>query len=363
MEFALTEEQRLLQESVGRWVEDAVPRERLQALGDAGERADPSLLRGLAELGAFGVLVPEEHGGAGLGLLEAMLVQETLGRGAVPAPFTATAVLAPLALADAPSALAERWLPRIAAGEARIAAGLSELAGVRPGTGLVLDHDTVSGTTRFMLDATAGTEAFVLAVGGTDLVWVEADALASPPVPLATIDRTRAVVELTLERTPCTPLAEEGTAAPRLEQLLAAGRVLLAADAFGAATTMLGRAVAYSLERRQFDRVIGSFQSVKHLCAEMAAELEPCRSLLWYAAHVADADPDEFALMACHAKAHVGEVTQFVARTATEVHGGIGFTHELGLHWFFKRIGLDRELLGNPNRARQDAARLQGWAA
>jgi alkylation response protein AidB-like acyl-CoA dehydrogenase len=171
------------------------------------------------------------------------------------------------------------------------------------------------------------------------------------------------VVELTLERTPCTPLAEEGTAAPRLEQLLAAGRVLLAADAFGAATTMLERAVAYSLERRQFDRVIGSFQSVKHLCAEMAAELEPCRSLLWYAAHVADADPDEFALMACHAKAHVGEVTQFVARTATEVHGGIGFTHELGLHWFFKRIGLDRELLGNPDRARQDAARLQGWAA
>ncbi|MEE4360523.1 MAG: acyl-CoA dehydrogenase family protein [Pseudomonadales bacterium] len=362
MEFGLSEEQQLLSDSITRWVQSTVTRERLQQLGDEGETASAPLIEGLAELGAFGVLVPEAHGGSGLGLFEAVLVQEALGRGAVPVPWTATALLAPLALAEGPSTLAEQWLPRIASGEVRIGVGLSELAGARAGTGLHLEHEQASGTVRFVLDG-AGADAYLLAAGPDDLVWIDGDALSTPAIPLATIDRTRSLVELTLDRVPCTPLTEAGMGGARLAHLLAAGRVALAADAFGAGQTMLERAVAYAQERKQFDRVIGSFQAVKHLCAEMAAELEPCRALIWYAAHAADAYPQEFELMACHAKAHMGEVGQFVARTATEVHGGIGFTHEMGLHWFFKRIGLDRQLLGNPDRVRQDAARINGWAA
>ena len=136
--------------------------------------------------------------------------------------------------------------------------------------------------------------------------------------------------------------------------------VLCAADTLGAAQHMLDAAVAYSGQREQFGRVIGSFQAVKHLCADMAAALEPCRALVWYAAYALDALPDEAHLSACHAKAHVAEVGTMVAKTATEVHGGVGFTDLLGLHYWFKRIGLNRQLFGGPERARADAAAAQG---
>ena len=131
--------------------------------------------------------------------------------------------------------------------------------------------------------------------------------------------------------------------------------------ALGAASAMLDRAVAYSKERVQFGRPIGSFQAVKHLCAEMAAELEPCRAMLWFAAHACDALPEEASLNTCHVKAHLSEVGTRVARTSTEVHGGIGFTDELGLHLWFKRIGANRQLLGGPDQLRELAAQLQGW--
>ena len=142
-----------------------------------------------------------------------------------------------------------------------------------------------------------------------------------------------------------------------------AGRVMLAADTLGAAQNMLDQAVEYSKQREQFNRPIGSFQAVKHMCAEMAASLEPCRSLVWYAAHAADEIPAEAALYACHAKAHLAEVGTFVAKTATEVHGGMGFTDLLGLHYWFKRIGFNRQLLRAPELVRDEAARIQQLVA
>jgi alkylation response protein AidB-like acyl-CoA dehydrogenase len=120
-------------------------------------------------------------------------------------------------------------------------------------------------------------------------------------------------------------------------------------------------AVAYAKQREQFGRPIATFQAVKHLCAEMIAELEPARSLVWYAAHAFDHRPEEAALMALHAKAHLAEIGTSIVRTATEVHGGIGFTSEYDLHLWFKRVGLDRQLLGGPDVTRAEAASLQGW--
>jgi alkylation response protein AidB-like acyl-CoA dehydrogenase len=124
---------------------------------------------------------------------------------------------------------------------------------------------------------------------------------------------------------------------------------------------MIEQAVAYAQMREQFSRPIGSFQAVKHLCAEMAAELEPARSLVWYAAYALGEGLEDASAAAAHAKAHLGEVGRFVARTATEVHGGMGFTDRLGLHYWFKRLGLDRQLLGGPERVRALAASLQGF--
>jgi alkylation response protein AidB-like acyl-CoA dehydrogenase len=178
-------------------------------------------------------------------------------------------------------------------------------------------------------------------------------------VPLPTIDATRRFSEIRLTGAAAEPLA--GAAAlPRLRD---AALAILAADMLGASGAMLDKAVAYAKERRQFGRPIGGFQAVKHLCAEMAAELEPARALVWYAAYAADAVPAEASLAAAHAKAHLSEVSSFIARTATEVHGGIGFTDLLGLHHWFKRVGVDRQLFGGPEHARALAAKLQGLAA
>jgi len=365
MEFGLSEAQRLLAASVRRWAETALPQERIAAVADAGTTFDADIWRGLSDLGATGILVPERHGGSGLTLFDACLVQEELGRAVAPAPFLATAILAPLALIDAPEALAASWLPAIAAGERRIGVGLGGAVGGHPEAAITLEYERACGRALFVLDGDA--DAYILAaddVGGAGrgrqaLILVERDDAALEIQALVTVDRTRAVVELTLDGAKATVLTREPASTSRL---LAAGRTALAADTLGAGQTMIDRAVAYALERKQFDRVIGSFQAVKHLCAEMAAELEPCRSLVWYAAHSHHAFPQEFALMACHAKAHTGEVGRFVARTATEVHGGMGFTHEMGLHYWFKRIEADRQLLGGPERVREDAARLQGWS-
>ncbi|MCB1646262.1 MAG: acyl-CoA dehydrogenase, partial [Pseudomonadales bacterium] len=128
----------------------------------------------------------------------------------------------------------------------------------------------------------------------------------------------------------------------------------------GASQCALDQAVAYARERKQFNRVIGSFQAVKHMCAEMAAALEPCRSMVWYAGHAFDQVPEEATLMACHSKAHLAEVGKFVVRVATEVHGGMGFTDLVGLHYWFKRVGANRQLLGSPERVREQAAQVQG---
>jgi len=138
-----------------------------------------------------------------------------------------------------------------------------------------------------------------------------------------------------------------------------AGRIVTAADSLGASKAMLDKAVEYSKERKQFNRVIGSFQAVKHMCAEMASELEPCYSLVWHAAHSFDNNEKNRKLMACHAKSHVSDVSKMVSKKATEVHGGMGFTDLLGLHFWFKRIGVNRHILGSPEIVREEAAIAQ----
>ena len=180
---------------------------------------------------------------------------------------------------------------------------------------------------------------------------------------METIDATRRFGELVAEGvSPEAWIGGEGSRAGAVRRMVAAGRVVVAADVLGASECAIERSVAYAQQRVQFGRPIGSFQAVKHLCAEMVAELEPARSLVWYAGHAFDASPEEAPLLSAHAKAHLCEIGTFIVRTATEVHGGIGFTDAHDLHLWFKRVGVDRQLLGTPDAAREDAARLQGWA-
>ena len=332
--------------------------ERVRAVAEAGEARADDVWRGLADLGAHAVLIPEDYGGVGLGLLEAALIAEALGGAVAPVPYVASSVMAPVALTAAGSeSQKEEWLPRIAAGEAVFGIGVTEQIGRRETEGVRVQDDKLHGKAMFVLD---GVDADRLIVAAGDALYL-VEAAKADTTKLKTIDRTRTVAETVFDGAPADLLP--GSAANRepLLEAIDAGRIMLAADTLGAAQTMLDKAVAYAKERRQFNRVIGSFQAVKHMCAEMAAELEPCRSLVWYAAHAYHAIPEEGRLMACQAKAHLAEVGKFVARKATEVHGGMGITDLLGLHYWFKRIGFNRQLLGAPELVREEAARVQAW--
>lgn len=364
MEFGLSEDQMLLQEQVARFLEDASPLDtvrKIAADGDAGAAA--ALGEAWAEMGLAGIMVPEAHGGAGLGLLDAALAQEMLGRHVTPQGFMASAAVAVTGLMDAASESQQAdWLPALASGDMKIAVALTEAAAARDGAGVAAGPGGLTGRALFAMETEAATH-LLIADRERGLHLVEVDAPGLTMTPMRTIDRTRQVAELVLENVPGEALTGGPDAQTAVTRMIATARTLIAADSLGAAQMMLEKAVAYAGERQQFGRVIGSFQAVKHMCAEMAAKLEPCRSLVWYAAHTAEAEPDEFPLMAALAKSHMAEVGTFIARTATEVHGGMGFTDLMGLHYWFKRIGLNRQLLGGPEVTRADAARMQGFAA
>lgn len=357
MRFALSEDQVLLQDSLTKALEQLAPLERVRRFADEAEPSAADIWAGLTDLGLPGLLIPEEHGGLGLTLLEAALAAEALGRAVAPTPFLGSGVLAPLALMTAGSPEQKaRWLPKLAAGQVTAGVAIHEpVAGARDGAGVTAEDGRLSGRTLFAIGATGADLLIVADRTGRLHLAEQAEAIEAMP----TIDATRRVTEISFEDTPAEPLAAGGA----LERVRDAAWIMAAADTLGAGQAMLEKAVAYAKERRQFGRVIGSFQAVKHLCAEMAAELEPARALVWYAAYAFDRAPEEASLMAAHAKAHTSEIGRFVARTATEVHGGIGITDLLGLHYWFKRIGLNRQLLGGPERVREIAARLQGLAA
>jgi alkylation response protein AidB-like acyl-CoA dehydrogenase len=348
MEFGISAEQRLLTDSVVRFLRDQAPLARVRRAADDGQVAD--LIAGITELGLPALLIEDRHGGVGLTALDACLVAEVLGYHVAPVPYVANSVMAPsaLRLAGSPAQQAE-FLPKIAGGAMVFGAALAQHTGARAGTGIIARNGRLTGATRFVLDFAA--DAYIVADSDAGLHIVLADAPGLVRRSLETIDRTRPIGELVFTDTPADQLPRSAGA---LATILGLGRVVLGADTLGAAQYMLDQAVDYAKQRQQFGRPIGSFQAVKHMCAEMAANLEPTRAFMWYAGNSFAALPDEAPRLASHFKAHISEVGTFVAKTATEVHGGMGFTDLVGLHYWFKRIGFNRQLLGSPERLREE---------
>jgi len=360
MDFGLSDDQRLLEDTIRSFLADKVPITRVRELRHEDCPNDRVLWRELAELGATGILVPEGQGGSGLSLLDAVLVCQALGYAATPAPFLSTALMAPVALREVGTDAALAFLGPIASGEQVFGVAITETFSMREGAGVVASGGKLSGKALMALDA-CGADHVLLAIGKDTLAVVGAQAAGVEITRLATTDATRCTAEVVLDGVVPEALFEAVPEA--ISRMLDAGRVGLAADVLGACESMIEQAVAYAGERKQFDRVIGSFQAVKHMCAEMVAELEPARSLLWYAAHSFDALPEETPLLACHTLAHNSEIGREIASVSTQVHGGIGWTDEQNLHFWFKRIGVARHLLGGPELLRERAAQLQGLAA
>jgi alkylation response protein AidB-like acyl-CoA dehydrogenase len=359
MEFGLNEDQRLIEQTVRNYLGSAMPLEEIHRITDERSGFDATLWQGLMDLGVPGLLVPEAFGGAGLGMLEAEIVSEALGYAAATAPFTAACVMAPLAISLAGSTDQKvAWLPKIASGEMRTAVSCAALAGTTGAAELNLVDGKLSGHLTGLLDSGGATNLLIFLRDGRAVVC-SIDAVGLEITPQPSLDRTRPLANLSFDRVTVEVLE---TTIDTARRVLDAGRLMLAADTMGAGQRMIEKAVDYAGERVQFGRVIGSYQAVKHMCAEMTVALEPCRGLLWFAAHAQDQDDDERRVLACLAKAHLAEVGRDVARTATEVHGGMGFTDLMGLHFWFKRISFDRQVLGGPERCRQEAAEIQGWA-
>jgi alkylation response protein AidB-like acyl-CoA dehydrogenase len=359
VDFGLSDDQRLLEETVRAFLADRAPIARVRELREAPCPNDPDLWRGLAELGVAGILVPETEGGSGLGLLDAAIVAQALGHAATPTPFLASGVMAPLALGALDDDAARGWLAALASGERVFGVAVTERFAVREGAGVRVREGRLRGKALMALDA-CSADLVLVALEGGGLAVVRGDAPGLARTRLPTVDATRCTAELVLDGVLPEALREDAEAP--LARMLDAGRIALAADTLGACEAMLARAVEYAGQRRQFGRVIGSFQAVKHMCAEMVAEVEPARSLLWYAAHAFDARPEEAPRLACHVLAHVAEIAREIASVATQVHGGIGWTDEQNLHFWFKRIANARHLLGGPEMLRDRAARLQGIA-
>ncbi|MDB3994245.1 acyl-CoA/acyl-ACP dehydrogenase [Gammaproteobacteria bacterium] len=360
MYFGLSEEQKSLEENINRFLADNASLDTIKAVANGEEDKAQSVHQGILDLGLSGLVIPEEYGGLELNMLFATVVAAALGSGTAPVPYAGSYVMAPLAINLAGSDdQKNQWLPKIAGGECVIGVGLSEYVGAREDAGIEFSNGKLSGRCLFLIDG-KNADAYLLANKSGELFLVEASAPGIEVIELTTVDKTRTSIELILKNVDADLLSGSDNKSI-IEKVLDAGRIMLAADTVGAAQVMLDKSVAYSLERKQFGRLIGSFQAVKHMCAEMAAELEPCHSMIWHAAHCFDNVPEEARLMACQTKAHISEVGQQISKTATEVHGGMGFTDELGLHYWFKRIGLNRQLLGSPELIREEAGRLQGF--
>jgi alkylation response protein AidB-like acyl-CoA dehydrogenase len=327
MHFDLSDEQKMLRESVNDFLTERCSDAALMQYVDA-ERPVDTVWAGLCELGLPSALVPQEHGGLGLDMLTQAVIAEACGYHALPGPLLQHAVLTLAIVQGGDAAQRERWLPALARGELVGTVAFAEAPddGRWEPAQWTFAGDRLDGSKHHVVDASS---AHLLLVGlqGGGLGVVETRAAGVRVEPYGSVDRTRRLHTVHFAQTPC-ELLPQGNA----DRIRDAALVLHAADAFGAAQRCLDLAVRYAGERVQFGRPIGSFQALKHQLANAATLLEPSRALWWYAAHAQDAVPADASRIAALAKAHVTDVAVRVGRAAVEAHGGIGYTWQYPLH-------------------------------
>jgi alkylation response protein AidB-like acyl-CoA dehydrogenase len=332
---------------------------------ETADGTDPDVWRqASAQLGLPGIAVPEEYGGAGFSFAEQAIVLEELGAALFTGPYLASAVLAATALLASDDTEAKKdLLPGIAAGETvatlaftedggswdpasiRLAAA-KNAAAKTTGNGWRLD-----GHKSFVLDGHAADLILVVAATGTDgelslfAVAGTADGLTRRPLP--TLDQTRKLARLEFDHTPARLVGEAGAARAVLDHTLDVAAIALAAEQLGGAQRALDMAVAYAKVRQQFGRPIGSFQAIKHRCADLLLEVESLRSAVGYAAAAVAAGSTEVPVLASLLKAYASEVYSRVAGENIQIHGGIGFTWEHDAHLYLKRAKASELFLGD----------------
>ena len=349
----------MLGDTVRRFYETEAPTARLLEIYNDDAGLDRTLWRRSAELGLAGLLVPEQYGGVGLELLDLAVAADAMGYCAAPGPLLGHSLLTLALTLGGSDEQKARWLPGLASGElvGSIAFGEEGDAWQPEQWRLATSDGRLSGTKKNVLFP-ADANLFLVGVEGGRLAVVESDAAGVITQEWDGVDRTRRIGGLSLDDAPCALLPCDSAVAERVRD---AGLVMLAADAYGGAHRSVQLTVDYANERVQFGKTIAHFQGVKHQIADAAAEVEPARALVWYAAYAFDHRPEEAPRLAALAKAHLADRYVNASRTMVMLHGGIGYTWEFHCQFWLKRALFDRNYLGSPSVHRERAAVLAGW--
>ncbi len=370
MNFAFSEEQEELRRITRQFLETKSPETEVRRLMETTEGYDPAVWAQMAtELGLQSLIIPEEYGGQGFGYVELTVVLEEMGRALLAAPFFSTVALATnTILHSGDEAAKKELLPGIASGETIATLAFTEPNGKWDLSGIeataTKDGDTwrINGTKMFVLDGHTADLVLVAARTGDDvsLFRVAGDAEGLTRTPLSTMDQTRKQAKLEFSNVPATLLGEQGKGGDVLGRVLDLAVVALAAEQVGGAQKVLEMSVQYAKDRVQFGRPIGSFQAIKHKCADMLLEVESAKSAAYYAAWCASELNDELPAVASLAKAYCSEAYFHAAAENIQIHGGIGFTWEHPAHLYFKRAKSSELLFGDPTYHRELLAQRLG---
>jgi alkylation response protein AidB-like acyl-CoA dehydrogenase len=373
--FAFSEEQDQLRDSVRRFLESKSPSSEVRRLMETTEGYDPAVWNQMAnELGLQSIHIPEEYGGQGFTFIELAIVLEEMGRVLLCAPYFSTVVLAADAIMNAGTdAQKGELLPGIASGETIATLAFTEPNGRWDASGIEMvaqgsgDSYTLTGTKMFVLDGhTANLVIVVARTEGTEgedgisFFAVDGDAAGLTRTPLATMDQTRKQARLDFENVAARPLGTPGSAWPAMSKTLDQAAVGLANEMVGGAQKVLEMSVEYAKVRVQFGRPIGSFQAIKHKCADMLLETESGKSAAYYAAWAAAEDNEELPVAASLAKAYCSDAYFHAAAENIQIHGGIGFTWEHDAHLYFKRAKSSEILFGDATYHRELLAQRIG---
>jgi alkylation response protein AidB-like acyl-CoA dehydrogenase len=375
MNFGFNDEQELLRSTARKFFENECGSDTVRRLMETPEGISPELWTKLAEQGWLGLVYPEAYDGMGLGLVDLVVLMEEMGRAVVPGPYFSAVLLGGLAIAEAGSeAQKKEWLPRIAAGDRRMALAWMEPSAQLGPAGVTLTavekggKYTLSGTKLFVHDAHTADALVVAArtrpgagADGVSLFLVPKGTKGLEVTLLPTMDQTRKLCEVALSDVTIGPDALIGAAgagwAP-LARVLDRATVALCAEMCGGAQKVLDMTVEYAKIRQAFGRPIGSYQGVKHRAADMLVDVENSKSITYYAAWALDEGAAEAPLAVSMAKAYVSDAYRRVAAAGIQLHGGIGFTWEHDLHLYFKRAKGSEFTFGDATHHRERVAQL-----
>ena len=347
MNFDFSEDQKQLRDQARRFLAEKSPPKAVRQVLEGKAPYDKELWKGFAELGFLGVAIPENYGGTGAGHLELAVIAEEIGRADAAIPVSSSIYMAAEAIMLAGSeAQKEKWLPKLASGEAIGTLALFEgTGGITPkAIKATASGNAIDGVKSPVADGEIADVAIVVARTGSGnresdiglfIVDLKGKGVTRKAVP--NLDPTRQQAEITFKGAAAEPLGKAGEGWSNLKQVLDRAAVLIAFEQLGGSDRALEMARDYALDRVAFGRPIGSFQAIKHILADMYVSATLARSNCYYGAWALSTNSSELAEAAAGARISATEAFQHCSKQNIQVHGGMGFTWEFDCHLYYRR--------------------------